>query len=237
MTDPQTALAAAKTPEAREESHRAFIERIRKTEFETKPVPAPVVPQPQLILAWTAAGLVIEAPGAGGAARAKIDGVSFDMLPAPMQAALLEQKDRIDSERARQNAIAARERASRPTPPARPIVEVERRLENERIAAERFAKWTAYLESLPAPERERQIAKRDAAFARRQAQLDENAKQLYAYTAGKHSIDLANRVIPDPKRRPKAARRSATRVAKATTKSGVDLTRLTEGVDYKVYSW
>lgn len=63
-----------------------------------------------------------------------------------------------------------------------------------------------WYENLTRAERDRIRASADHARSRlEQVELD-RAKRVWAYTATHHSIDLANRVIEDPKRRPKASK-------------------------------
>lgn len=74
------------------------------------------------------------------------------------------------------------------------------------LNAERRARWEAWLETLPRDRREAEITKqqkRDEKAAEFQAA---RARELWDYTATNHSVELANRVIPDAKRRPKTRR-------------------------------
>lgn len=60
-----------------------------------------------------------------------------------------------------------------------------------------------YLNSLTDKERETTLARRTVeAEKRRQAELD-RARDIWLTTAREHNVELANRVIPDPSRRPR----------------------------------
>ncbi len=154
------------------------------------------MPVPQIIIAWDQFGIKVEAPGPNGT-RIKIEDVSFDQLPSSIQAALIEQKDRLDREPKPILAPSARDRID-------PEVERRERIEREKVARqERFAAW---LDTLTDAERERQIAIRDAKLQKARDAENERAKSIWYNTASRHGKQLADRVISDPKRRPRIAR-------------------------------
>lgn len=180
---------------------------------------------PQVIIRLDSAGNVqCEAPGLNGAARTKIEGVRFENLDPAIQAAL----------------IAQRDRAQAPTqlaPKAAERLIPEDRLELAKRAGEdRRKRHLAWIETLPREQADREREKlRKIAERQHEAEIA-RAHEIYQRTAQRHSVELANRVISDPKRRPRKAHQGAT--AKPSSKSTkVDLTNLREGIDYKIYSW
>lgn len=163
-----------------------------------------IIPSAQLILAWDSAGNIIcEAPGRGNAPRVKVEGLTFDMLPAPIKAALVAQRDEI---RARQEQFK-RDRGDLIAPRAsqRPSIEVERHKKNQEIYLEKMRRWQEWIDALPEEERAVQLAKKERAEERRRELETQRAKDIWQGVATSHGVPLANKVIPDPKRRGRLA--------------------------------
>lgn len=158
------------------------------------------MPDPTIIIALTAAGLIVEAPGANGM-RAKIEGLTLDDLPFEMRAALIEQRDRL--------------RAA-PKPTQAPKAEyVDPQIERERRAQEagqrRLAERRVWIDSLSEPQRAYEQEKLDKALTRAEEEHNARARAIYKNIINEHrDMDLANRVITDPNRRPKNLVREAT---------------------------
>lgn len=180
---------------------------------------------PQVIIRLTSAGnLQVEAPGFNGSARTKVEGITLDALPPEIQSALIAQRDRLRAQPPAQLAPTAANARS----PREDQLEAARR-----IGVERLKRHYAWIETLP---RERQELEREK--LRKIAELQREretarAHKIYQYTAQHHSVALANRVIDNPKLRPRKARQNAS----ATKRSVPDISKLREGVDYKVYAW
>ena len=147
------------------------------------------MPVPQIILFLDGGSIRCEAPGTNGA-RVKIDlAHDFAVKNPEIMAALGEIADRNKAERDR---IALAPKIERVDP------EVERRLKNEKIAADKAAKWVAYLDTLSPAERERQIALKVQRDEREVERRLENAKSVWWTMAGRKNqgIAFANEMIP-----------------------------------------
>lgn len=150
------------------------------------------MPDPTIIIALTASGLVVEAPGANGM-RAKIEGLTLDDLPFEIRASLIEQQDRLKA-------------APKPSPAPR-VDYVDPQIERERSAIlagqERRKRHMEWIETLGPDQRAYQLEKLADADRRIREQADDRARQIWLGLAKDHDIDLANRVISDPNRRPR----------------------------------
>ena len=167
-------------------SEKTFAETLRETV---------IVPSAQLVIAWDSAGNIIcEGASRNGAPRVKVEGLTFDMLPAPMQAALIAQRDQIANTKPR---LAPKVE--------RPDAEVERYRRNEAIYHERMARWQKWIDELPEEERQVQLAKKERAEEKRRENELLRARGLWTGIATTHGTDLANRAIKDPKRRGRLA--------------------------------
>lgn len=155
------------------------------------------MPTAQAIIYLDSAGTIrAELPGLNGTRR-KLDlPANFAARNPELLAALRETLSARIAQDAKIAALRAAE-ASRPHQEAQ--TELDKR--NADLAA-REKKRRDWLDSLPAPQRaleEKKLQdKRDRAIAAANAR----AKGLYLYVASEHGIRLANRVIPNPDRRP-----------------------------------
>jgi hypothetical protein len=186
-----------------ETSDRRWLDDFRAREF---------APTAQIVLSWDGTALRAEGPGKNGA-REKIEGISFDALQPALQAALIEQQ----ADRARATEHAAKIEIKRADP------EIERRLRNEKIAAERARQWNEYLDSLLPAERERQIAlkvQRDEREAQRRL---ENAKSVWWTMAGRKNqgVDFADKMIPEGRRPRRAKAKVKTTKARKIPTGGI----------------
>lgn len=146
---------------------------------------------PQVIIAWTYGVVIVEAPGAGGRVRTKIEGVTFDDLPAPIQAALIAQRD--DNKR-------------REIPVPAPKREDAQSVRERRIAGAREAhrrEWQTQFDNATPDVQAEMLRKRELARERQETLDRERAHQVWLMTASSHDIPLANHVVDDPNRRPR----------------------------------
>jgi hypothetical protein len=151
------------------------------------------MPHPTLVISWDQFGLKVEAPTHNGAARVKIEGISFSDLPPTMQAALIEQRDRIARQPAPTLAPSARESRD---------FETIRRERIEKEKKDREDRWNAALEKMTEKEREFALAQREENIRKAEEYRLLVAKRVWHNVASDHGTELANRVISDPTRRP-----------------------------------
>jgi len=83
----------------------------------------------------------------------------------------------------------------------RPLVEDSAALARKVYLAKE-ARWTSWIDSLPLDEQLRQLAKREEIQIKRREEADAQARTIWFKVAQDHSIELADRVISDPTRRP-----------------------------------
>lgn len=176
LFDPMT-QAAKKT----QDTDRKFLENLKN--FES-------TPRAQVIIAYDGVSLIVEAPGLNGAAREKIEGISLTDLPGEIQAVLIERLTRRKAE-----VRAAVKIQNRDT-------EADRRENNAAIAKARAEADRRYLDSLSNEARGYEESKREKKRLAIAEAEKARARDLWRTTAKHHSIDLADRVIDDPSRRP-----------------------------------
>lgn len=71
------------------------------------------------------------------------------------------------------------------------------------LAREREARFDTWIETLPKDRRESEIRKRNERLKKAAETADATARDIYYYTASRHDVDLADRIISDAKRRPR----------------------------------
>jgi hypothetical protein len=174
MADPknQQTPSIEATREASASSHRKFIESVKTRTF---------APTAQLIIAWDGTQVICEAPGQGGAARDKIEGISFTDLPAPIQAALVE--------------LLSKAKAAKPAPTTadRPSSQAVR---DQRIAEAQVAharEWQKKFDAATWDEQQLML------FRRHQAEL-KRSQDIWKGLTNDHGMPFANKIIPAGRR-------------------------------------
>ena len=148
-----------------------------------------------MILFMDSAGtLRAEMPGLSGTARRKID------LPPGFAESNPELIAIFKTELVRIQDQKRRQAQSKPDY-IDPILAREER--NRQIAVERAAKARIAYEKMSASERANHDRKMQAQVEKLNAQLHARSREIWTYCAESHSVQLANRVIDDPKRRPR----------------------------------
>lgn len=144
----------------------------------------------QLILAWDGLTLKVEAPSSNGT-RKKIENVSFDDLPETIQ---FELQTQLAANKAREQHTVEAPSASRDS------WEETKRNQNKEIAKAREAKHNSWLDSL-----DPLVADwhREKIRKKQEAQEQKRGELIWTRVATDHSVELANRVVTDPARRPK----------------------------------
>lgn len=165
---------------------------------------------PQVIIAWNQGAVLCEGPSANGSARDKIEGISFDELPASIQASLIAQRDR----------NRATIQAQAPKRPSAPTLSREERIEKAR--ADHARAWQQKFDASTFEEQQLMLFKRHQAEEKRKAEELAHARQVWWGVHNNHGRELADRVITDPKRRPRAANAAAKKSSpKPKSKSSV----------------
>jgi hypothetical protein len=153
------------------------------------------MPVPQIILFLDTQGVAhAESVGKNGS-RLKIN-LPSDFLSqnSELHAEFIRQQDEIRAHEASlQKAASARD--------SRPIIEDGAALA-KRVRDAKEARFTAWIDSLPADEATRQLIKREEIQRKRREEADAQARTIWHRVARDHSIELADRVISDPARRP-----------------------------------
>jgi hypothetical protein len=160
-------MADPKNPEVK------FSDQIRSRTF---------APTAQLIIAWDGTQVICEAPGQGGAARDKIEGISFNDLPAGIQAALVE--------------LLSKAKAAKPAPTTTerldPQVVREQRIAEARAA--HISDWQKKFDNASEDEKQKMLERREQAELRR-------SQDIWRGIVSDHKdITLANKVIPAARR-------------------------------------
>lgn len=154
-------------------------------------------PSAQIILAWDGFNLIVEAASTNGAARDKVEGISLTDLPGELQFALIDQLAKIKKARDEIRATEQRLKIERADP------QIERERQAQEAGRERLKKRQEWIDTLPEPKRTYEQEKFDKALARAEEEHAARARSLWLGIARDHDIALANRVIDDPKRRPR----------------------------------
>jgi hypothetical protein len=135
--------------------------------------------------------------------RQKIEGFELTDLPDVLQDELQFQLIRLKSQA---QAVLAASAKDRPDP------EVERHRQNEEAARQRAEAYATWYASLTKQERELEDTAKQARFDKAKRQQEDRAHNIWYVIAGDHrrgGKDFANRVISDPKRRPRIAKKFA----------------------------
>lgn len=150
----------------------------------------------QIVFSLDPSGVLIaEMPGINGAVRRKIDLPADFLTRNPELHALM--TDEILRLREVRKAAALAKKADYIDP------RVAREQRNAEIAKEKEKQWLTWLDTLPKDRRELEIKKRDERIERSRNAIDARARDIWNDVASNHDIALANKVIPDPNRRPR----------------------------------
>lgn len=148
----------------------------------------------QIILFMDSTGAIrAEMPGINGVVRRKID------LPLGIR----ENPDLITLLQTELYRIRDLRAAQTKTPAPKPDYEAARHEKNAQIARERAERHRLWFDNLTEDQKALETAKMVARVEKLNAQIDSRAREIWTYCAETHSIQLANRIIDDPTRRPR----------------------------------
>jgi len=145
----------------------------------------------QLVLAWNGTTLQVEASKNGQ--RVKLTTVSFADLPGEIQ---FELQTQLRENQAKAERTTWAPEASKVDP------ERERMLRNQAAAEARLKAYAEWYAGLSREQQAAEDLKREQRKEKQDAQRREQGMRVYQRVATDHSIELANKVVDDPTRRP-----------------------------------